>query len=84
MGTIVDLRAVIHEKVMRIDSRIAWFGSLNPLSHTAKTTELMAHVDDAVFAQHLAGLLSIRRRSSDGSESDDVVAENPRCEKCGQ
>ena len=83
LGAIVDLRSEIHEKVVLVDGRVAWFGSLNPLSHTARTSELMARVEDPVLAQHLAGLLSIRRRPADGSNAESIVAENPRCEKCG-
>jgi hypothetical protein len=56
LGAIVDLRAEIHEKVVLIDGRIAWFGSLNPLPHTAR----QGHV----------------------WESDGIVAESPRCERC--
>ncbi len=69
LGAIVDLHAEIHEKVVLIDRRIAWFGSLNPLSHTARTSELMARVDDTIFAQHLAELLAIRRRQGGARES---------------
>lgn len=83
LGVVVDLRGEIHEKVMLIDSRIAWFGSLNPLSHTSRTSELMARVDDMAFAHHLAGLLSIRRRPPSESAAESIVAENPRCEQCG-
>jgi phosphatidylserine/phosphatidylglycerophosphate/cardiolipin synthase-like enzyme len=83
LGAIVDLHAEIHEKVVLIDGRIAWFGSLNPLSHTARTSELMARLDNTILAQHLAGLLRVRRRQADASESDGIVAENPRCERCG-
>lgn len=83
LGAIVDLRSEIHEKVVLVDGRVAWFGSLNPLSHTARTSELMARVEDPALVQHLAGLLSIRRRPADGSDAESIVAENPRCEKCG-
>lgn len=83
LGAIVDLRSEIHEKVVLVDGRVVWFGSLNPLSHTARTSELMARVEDPAFAQHLAGLLSIRRRPIDDSNADGIIAENPPCEKCG-
>lgn len=83
LGAIVDLRSEIHEKVVLVDGRVAWFGSLNPLSHTARTSELMARVEDPALVQHLVGLLSIRRRPAGGSDADSIVAENPRCEKCG-
>jgi phosphatidylserine/phosphatidylglycerophosphate/cardiolipin synthase-like enzyme len=46
IGAAVDLRSRIHEKVVLIDDHIAWFGSLNPLSHTAHTTEIMARVEN--------------------------------------
>jgi len=34
LGVAIDLRNDIHEKVVLIDNKIVWFGSLNPLSHT--------------------------------------------------
>jgi ribosomal protein S27AE len=83
LGAIVDLRKEIHEKVMLIDGRVSWFGSLNPLSHTARTSELMARVEDRALAAYLAGLLSIRRGPADQSAAEGIVAENPRCERCG-
>ncbi len=83
MGAIVDLHAAIHEKVVVVDGRVAWFGSLNPLSHTDRTSEFMARVEDPALARYLTGLLSIRRTPADGSEAESIVAENPRCEKCG-
>lgn len=83
MGVIVDLRAEIHEKVLIVDGRVAWFGSLNPLSHTARTSELMARVEDPALVQHLSGLLSIRRHPAGDADNSGIVAENPRCENCG-
>jgi hypothetical protein len=84
IGAAVDLRNEIHEKVVLIDNRIAWFGSLNPLSHTARTTELMARVDDSGVASHIASILSLRRRSIEEFDQGAAAeAENPRCEECG-
>ena len=84
LGVTIDLRYDIHEKVVLIDNRIAWFGSLNPLSHTARTSELMARVDDRGFATHLASTLSVRRRSLEGAGPEVFAdAENPRCGNCG-
>src|SRR5438874_13453776 len=37
IGCIVDTRRDSHEKIVIIDGEILWFGSLNPLSHTAQT-----------------------------------------------
>ncbi len=83
LGVAIDLRFDIHEKVVLIDNRIVWFGSLNPLSHTARTSEIMARVDDRGVAAHLASVLSIRRRSSDDTDPATFAeAENPRCEIC--
>jgi phosphatidylserine/phosphatidylglycerophosphate/cardiolipin synthase-like enzyme len=84
IGAVVDLRSEIHEKVVIVDGRVVWFGSLNPLSHTQRTSELMARVDDSEVATHLTGILSLRRRTSDQlAEGRFADAENPRCEKCG-
>jgi Transposase DDE domain group 1 len=34
----------INEKVVIVDGEITWFGSLNPLSHTNRTDEMMARI----------------------------------------
>lgn len=83
MGAAVDLRGDIHEKAVVIDGRIAWFGSLNPLSHTARTSEVMARVEDEGFAANLADFLSLKRGGVDASDPHRTTAENPRCEDCG-
>ena len=38
---VVDCRKRIHEKIVLIDNKIVWSGSLNPLSHTSRTDEFM-------------------------------------------
>jgi DNA topoisomerase-3 len=45
----------------------------------------MARVADPVLAQHLAGLLSIRRRTAGGSDADahDEEALKQKCPICG-
>jgi AAA domain/PLD-like domain len=84
IGAAIDLRNHIHEKVVLIDHRIAWFGSLNPLSHTIRTSELMARIENEEVADQVARMLSARRRSKeDLKAASGAVAENPRCEKCG-
>jgi hypothetical protein len=83
LGVAIDLRNDIHEKVVLIDNKITWFGSLNPLSHTPRTSELMARVDNAGVASHIASILSVRRRSAEELERGAFTEqENPRCEKC--
>lgn len=84
IGVAIDLRNEIHEKVVLIDDRISWFGSLNPLSHSFRTSELMARVDDVGVSRHIASILSVRRRSFDDDRNGGFVdAENPRCGDCG-
>ena len=84
IGSVVDLRNDIHEKVVLVDGKVAWFGSLNPLSHTNRTSELMARIDDKGMATHIANLLSLPHRSRNEESSGKVTdAENPRCEGCG-
>jgi ssDNA-binding Zn-finger/Zn-ribbon topoisomerase 1 len=84
MGCIVDTRWDIHEKVVIIDDEIAWFGSLNPLSHTNQTDEMMARITGKPAAMQLASFMalagSINPEKADGVS---VAAENPRCPNCG-
>ncbi len=68
LGVAIDLRNEIHEKVVLIDNHITWFGSLNPLSHTVRTSELMARVDNAGVAAHIASILSVKRRTPEEFE----------------
>ena len=84
IGAAVDLRNDIHEKVVLIDNRVVWFGSLNPLSHTLKTSEVMARIDNEGVAAHLANVLATRKRTPEELERGAGASpENPRCEKCG-
>lgn len=82
IGVVVDTRAVIHEKVVIIDDEIVWFGSLNPLSHTARTDELMQRVVSKGWASKLAGLLTIAPSGAIDSEGLAARRENPPCRKC--
>jgi hypothetical protein len=83
IGVTVDLRNDIHEKALLVDGRIAWFGSLNYLSHTAKTSELMVRVENEGFATAVGRSLAIRRQSSGDAQPAPADAENPRCGDCG-
>jgi len=84
LGVTVDLRSSIHEKAVVIDGKMAWFGSLNPLSHTSKTSEIMARVEDEGFASSLVEFLASRRSAADASDPHRTAAENPRCEVCNR
>lgn len=84
IGAIVDCRKDIHQKIVIVDNRIVWFGSLNPLSHTAKTDEVMMRTLAPGFASELARQVSIRAAKRDGDDgSASAQAENPRCAECG-
>jgi ssDNA-binding Zn-finger/Zn-ribbon topoisomerase 1/DNA polymerase III delta prime subunit len=83
IGAVVDCRREIHQKIAIIDSKIVWFGSLNPLSHTARTDEVMMRAVAPGFASELTRQVAIRgaRRGSGGQ--DAAQGENPRCAACG-
>jgi len=83
-GAIVDCRRDIHEKVVLIDGRIIWSGSLNPLSHTSRTDEFMTRADSPHYAEQVAGFLSKRSwLSSSAVAASAAKPENPRCPRCG-
>jgi ssDNA-binding Zn-finger/Zn-ribbon topoisomerase 1/DNA polymerase III delta prime subunit len=83
IGVAVDCRREIHQKIAIIDSKVVWFGSLNPLSHTARSDEVMMRAVAPGFASELARQVAIRsaRRNADGQNAE--MGENPRCGNCG-
>ncbi len=83
IGATVDCRREIHQKIAIVDSKIVWLGSLNPLSHTARTDEIMMRAVAPNFAAELARQIAVRpvRRDVDGRGA--AVGENPRCGRCG-
>jgi hypothetical protein len=81
LGCVVDLRAKIHQKVVLIDSKISWFGSLNPLSYTIGTDEIMMRVEGEETARQIAEYLALPGFAREGR--DFWAQENPTCEKCG-
>jgi hypothetical protein len=83
-GAVVDCRRDIHEKVVLIDGRIIWSGSLNPLSHTSRTDEFMTRADSPHYAEQVAGFLSKRDWVSASVAAASIAEpENPRCPHCG-
>jgi len=83
IGAVIDLRQDIHEKVVVIDGRIVWFGSLNPLSHSSKTSEIMGRIDNVPFGSQIAQLLSLRPNAArDAHDVSFAEPENPRCPVC--
>ncbi|HEY6927186.1 MAG TPA: AAA domain-containing protein, partial [Steroidobacteraceae bacterium] len=79
---VVDGRARIHEKVVIIDRRIVWHGSLNVLSFAQGSDELMIRVVSPEAAECMALLLS--KTSHTAKEALEKIAEceNPPCERC--
>jgi hypothetical protein len=84
IGVVVDCRKEVHQKIGIVDGRIVWFGSLNPLSHTARTDETMIRALAPGFASEIIRQTAIRGvRRDDGTESVSIQGENPRCGSCG-
>lgn len=83
MGCVVDTRWDIHEKVVIIDDEIVWFGSLNPLSHTNQTDEMMARITGKPAALQLTSFMALANGvNPDKADGLSVTAENPRCPDC--
>jgi ribosomal protein L37AE/L43A len=83
MGCVIDTRGNIHEKAVIIDGQTVWFGSLNPLSHTAKTAEVMARIEDSGIALQLISFMAIgKQKKSDDSSDLFTAKENPECPEC--
>jgi hypothetical protein len=80
MGCIVDTRKYTHEKIVIVDGEILWFGSLNPLSHTSRTGEVMARLVSANLAQQMAAFVAIKpARATETYANLAMVKENPPC-----
>ncbi len=78
-GCVVDLRSFMHEKLVMIDDEVVWFGSLNPLSHTSQTSEIMLRTKSTETAAQIAQFLSL----AELGKRDFVEKENPQCDECG-
>jgi PLD-like domain len=83
IGATVDCRKEIHQKIAIIDSKIVWFGSLNPLSHTAQTDEIMMRAVAPGFATELGRQIAVRSARRDIDGQGTTTGENPRCGRCG-
>lgn len=83
IGVVVDCRRNIHEKIVLIDNRIIWSGSLNPLSHTSRTDEFMTRTESEGYAEQVATFVSKRSGIAPAEVAATVAeAENPRCPSC--
>jgi superfamily I DNA and/or RNA helicase len=85
IGCVVDTRWRIHEKVVIVDDSIVWFGSLNPLSHTDSTDEIMVRLEGEATALQVAAFVALERVKDRGSAAGiSVQKENPSCgDGCG-
>ena len=83
VGCAVDSRERIHQKIVIIDGRIVWHGSLNALSYAQRSEELMARLVNAELARVMAAILAKRRVHFTKALERIADAENPRCGSCG-
>jgi hypothetical protein len=84
MACVVDTRGDIHEKAVLIDEKVIWFGSLNPLSYSMGTSEMMVRAESETMALAFAALLALERGAkAEKMKGATTKAENPRCEDCG-
>ena len=84
IGCIVDTRLRMHEKAIIIDDEIVWFGSLNPLSHTGNTGEIMARFEGRQAALQIAAFLSVKGMGRAEQQAGAAYqSENPAC-GCGE
>jgi hypothetical protein len=83
MGCIVDTRKDTHEKIVIIDEEILWFGSLNSLSHTAQTGEVMARLVSGDLARQMAAFIAIKpSKMTETYANLAMLKENPPCARC--
>lgn len=83
-GVAVDIRASMHEKLVLIDDGTTWTGSLNPLSHSGRTRELMLRIEGEDIALAVAAFLAADP-SATASRAAGIAyeQENPACGACG-
>jgi hypothetical protein len=83
-GVVVEQCAGMHQKLLLIDDKVTWFGSLNILSHSGNTRELMVRLEGEETALTMAGLLALGRRvDAKQARGASYVRHNPECEVCG-
>jgi hypothetical protein len=84
IGCVVDTRLRMHEKAIIIDDEIVWFGSLNPLSHTGNTGEMMARFEGRQAALQITAFLSVKGTGRTEQQAGAAYqGENPAC-GCGE
>jgi ribosomal protein L37AE/L43A len=86
VGISVVQRRSMHQKVVVIDGRIVWFGSLNPLSHR-NTQELMFRLESEDFTKQVMDECALQAPGDDSKvvpPAVDISKISPRsCSNCG-
>jgi len=82
IGCAVDTRKNLHEKIIVVDDEIVWTGSLNPLSHTSASTEIMMRIESKELSKQISSFLSLYKVKPEESEGSLLHKENPNCQKC--
>jgi ssDNA-binding Zn-finger/Zn-ribbon topoisomerase 1 len=83
IACVVDGRSRVHQKVIIIDERIVWNGSLNALSFARGTDELMMRAVSRELARATALMLAKLPIPLEKALEEASKAENPRCDRCG-
>ncbi len=83
-GVVVEQCVGMHQKLLLIDDKVTWFGSLNILSHAGNTGELMVRLEGEETALTMASLLALGRRiDPKQARGASYARQNPECEVCG-
>jgi len=82
IGCIVDTRQNLHEKIVVVDDKIVWTGSLNPLSHTSSTTEIMMRIESEELSKQISSFLALYKVKPEDSKGSLLHKENPSCPNC--
>lgn len=77
-GLAVRIRKNMHEKVILIDDKLVWQGSLNLLSHTA-TTEQMQRIASEKIQKAVSAAINLE----DYKKIEEAVDPALKCELCG-
>ncbi len=82
IGCVVDTRKNLHEKIVVVDDKIVWTGSLNPLSHTSSTTEIMMRIESEELSKQISSFLALYKVKPEDSKGSLLLKENPSCPSC--
>lgn len=81
LGVSVDLRQGTHEKVVLIDTDLVWIGSLNPLSYSNSSRELMVRIKSEGVAKKVGEFLSVPPVKIADIDNPPNVPDCPLCNR---